>query len=154
MSQVNVRNEGPWQWLVDGWHGLRDKAANALTHFKHDEQVPEEAHKWGLVATDLTDDGDEFHLEMELAGLTKDDIQVDLNERMLTVSGSRQSSNERRSGQHIITERAFGRFQRSLQLPGDVDKQKTTASYRDGVLKITLPKSQPETKRTITVSKG
>lgn len=96
----------------------------------------------GPVAIDLEDKGEAYVLTSDLPGLEKDQINVSVNGNILTLQGIRksESSSEDSSGGYYAQERSYGSFSRSLVLPGPVDEGAITASYKEGVLTVTLPK--------------
>jgi len=103
-------------------------------------------------ALDLYDDKDDFVAKVELPGMKKEDIQISLHEGVLTVSGERKHEFEGKEGETFRSERYFGKFQRSVSLPAMVDGSKVSATYKDGILTITLPKAEEAKPRHIEVS--
>lgn len=103
-------------------------------------------------ALDLYDQKDDFVVTVELPGMKKEDIQISLHDGVLTVSGERKHEFEGEAGKTFRSERYFGKFQRSLTLPALVDSGKVTASYKDGILSVTLPKAEEAKPRQITVN--
>jgi len=103
-------------------------------------------------AVDYYEDKDSFIVKAELPGMKREDIQVSLNDGALTLSGERKSEGKYDDSDAHRTERFFGRFQRSLVLPKAVKVDKVAAQYRDGVLTITLPKSEEAKPKQIEVS--
>lgn len=102
-------------------------------------------------AVDVYDDKDKYVVRAELPGLKKEEINVSLDGNTLNISGERKQEDERKEGDNYRAERYFGRFQRSLTLPGGVDPSKVQASYKDGVLTVTLPKSEEAKPKQIQV---
>lgn len=105
----------------------------------------------GEFRTDIRDEGDNFLLEADLPGFTKEDIHVDLNEGSLTITAERRSDFEQKDkkGNYVRCERTYGSYARSFDTAG-IDTEKITGAYRDGVLKLTLPKQvkpEPTSKR-------
>ena len=101
--------------------------------------------------TDIRDEGDHFLLEADLPGFNKEDIHVDLDEGSLTISAERRSDFEQKDkkGNYVRCERAYGSYARSFDTAG-IDVEHITAAYKDGVLRLTLPKQvkpEPTTKR-------
>lgn len=144
-----------WKWLAEGWRHISDKAANALTYFTPSrEDEPETGMRWGLLAVDVTANEDRVLVELEAPGLDKGDIDIDVQDRRLLITGRKSYESERKEGSMVISERAFGRFQRVVPLPDDVSVEKAQARYKNGVLTINLPKSVPPRSRKITVTAG
>lgn len=103
-------------------------------------------------ALDVYDEKDDLVVKVELPGLKKEDIELSLHEGILTISGERKREETKKEGQTFRTERYFGRFQRSLSLPANVDATKVTATYQDGVLTVQLPKAEEAKPKQIAVS--
>ncbi|HEV7868161.1 MAG TPA: Hsp20/alpha crystallin family protein [Chthoniobacteraceae bacterium] len=103
-------------------------------------------------ALDVHDDKENFVVHLELPGMKKEDINLSLHDGMLTVSGERKQEREQKNGGSFRSERYFGKFQRSVTLPALVDASKVSASYKDGVLIVTLPKSEEAKPKQIEVS--
>lgn len=102
-------------------------------------------------AVDIYDDKDKIVIKAELAGVDKKDINVDLKEHVLTLTGERNYENEEKKNSYYHRERAFGKFQRSFRLPVDLDPDKISADFKDGVLVIEIPKPEEEKPKKITV---
>jgi HSP20 family protein len=100
---------------------------------------------------DVYEDKDNITVRAELPGMKQEDIEVSLQGDTLIISGERKQEEEHKEGQTYRAERFFGRFQRSLTLPQPVDASKIQASYKDGVLTITLPKSEEAKRKRIDV---
>jgi HSP20 family protein len=102
-------------------------------------------------ALDLYDDKDNFVLKAELPGMKKEDIQIQLHDGVLTLSGERKEERKSESGDIHRSERFVGRFQRTLTLPSEVDVDKVKANYQDGILTVTLPKSEAAKPKQIQI---
>lgn len=100
---------------------------------------------------DISDDKDNIYVKADLPGLKKGNIQISVNGTVLTLRGERKYENEEKSKQYYRVERAVGSFQRQIDLGTRVDQAKVKAKYQDGVLKITLPKSEDAKSRDIVV---
>ncbi len=101
---------------------------------------------------DIYDNDDNIVLKVELPGIDKKDIVVDVNDMVLTLKGERSSDNEVKEDSYYRRERAFGRFERAFTLPSAVDSDKIKADYKDGVLKIDIPKPEEQKPKNITVN--
>ena len=104
---------------------------------------------------DVQDKGDSYLLEAEMPGLNKDDIHVDLEDNLLTIFVDKAETREEKDEKgYVIRERRCGRMSRAFNVEG-INKEGIQAAYQDGILKLTLPKEQPEvkeTKRSIVIS--
>jgi HSP20 family protein len=103
-------------------------------------------------ALDVYDDKNNLVVTLEVPGMKKEEIDISLRDGMLTVSGERKDEREQTEGQAFRSERYFGKFQRSLSLPTAVEANKVKASYKDGILTITLPKAEEAKPKQISVS--
>lgn len=105
-------------------------------------------------AVNIFEDKEGIHLTAEVPGMKPEDVHVDVENRVLTISGERKLEKaEQKDGYHRI-ERSYGRFTRSFTLPDTVDGEKIVANIRDGVLTVVLPKravAQPK-KINVTMS--
>ena len=155
-DQVSHSDEstGAWQWLVNGWHALRDKAISAITHFTPGGEPDTGAQRWGVLATDVTEQKDSVHVELELPGMEKADLSVEVHGEQLVVSGEKRSSETRKEGSLVITERAYGSFRRVIPLPCTVTSEGTRARYKSGVLNIDMPKDRTRNPRAIPIQRG
>ncbi|KAF8729371.1 hypothetical protein AX14_006179 [Amanita brunnescens Koide BX004] len=81
----------------------------------------------------------------ELPGLSKENIQIDIHNDRLNISGESQISSEHEESGYAVRERRYGKFARTLQLPRGVMDDQITAKMEDGVLTVTFPRSTPET---------
>lgn len=94
------------------------------------------------VPVDIYEKGDKIHMDFELPGLKKEDINIDLDNNTLTVSGRFQQSNEVRDEDYYRKERVYGDFSRSFTLPSDIKEKDIEAKFENGILKITFPKTK------------
>jgi HSP20 family protein len=112
-------------------------------------------HRW-IPAVDLVENDDHYTLRADLPGLSQDDVNVELDGNVLTVSGERKSEREERRQGYYRLERASGSFSRSLRVPDGVDANAITANFENGVLEVKVPKpehAKPQ-KVAITVADG
>jgi HSP20 family protein len=100
---------------------------------------------------DMYDEDDRVVIKAELPGVDKKDIAVDLKDRVLTLSGERAYDNEVKEENYYRRERAYGKFQRAFSLPADVDSDKIKADFKDGLLKIEVPKPEKQKPKNITI---
>ena len=100
---------------------------------------------------DIYEDEDNIVIKAELPGVDKKDIHVDIKDRVLTLSGERSYDNEVKEDNYYRRERAYGKFQRAFSLPDTLDPDKIKADFKDGVLKIDIPKPEEKKPKQITV---
>ena len=106
-----------------------------------------------LPATDITENEHAFVVKADLPGIKKDDINITLEDGILTISGESKSETEQKNGDRVIRqERRYGKYVRSMQLNHQVDESQVEASYKDGVLKLVLPKKAEAKPKKISVN--
>lgn len=91
---------------------------------------------------DVTEDNDNLYVHADVPGVDKNDIKVNLVGDVLTISGEKKIEQKDETKNYYRIERNFGAFSRSFTLPSEIITDKITADYKDGVLKITLPKTE------------
>ena len=109
--------------------------------------------RW-IPAMDLVETEADFVLRADLPGLTENDVNIELEDNVLTISGERKSQHEERKEGYYRVERGFGAFQRSLTLPEGVDPEGIRASFENGVLEVRVPKPEQRKPRKVTISAG
>jgi HSP20 family protein len=109
--------------------------------------------RW-VPAMDLVETDDHFVLRADLPGLTKDEVTIELEDRVLTVSGERKAEHEDRHEGYYRVERAFGSFSRSLTLPAGVEPDAVEASFDNGVLEVRIPKPEERKPRKVEIGVG
>jgi HSP20 family protein len=97
------------------------------------------ARRW-IPAMDLVETDDRLVLRGDLPGMSEDDIDIEIKDSVLTVSGERKAESEEKGEGYHRVERAFGSFSRSLTLPQGVDADQVKAEFDKGVLEVTIPK--------------
>lgn len=100
---------------------------------------------------DVSEDENQFHIEAQLPGMTKDDISVDLENGRLTISGERQEEDEKKDRKYHRVETSYGSFTRSLQLPENVDEESVKAKFENGVLNISVDKQEDKVSKKIEI---
>lgn len=90
-------------------------------------------------------------VDAELPGMDEKDVQVSLQDNILTIKGEKKQEQETKKKNRYIAERSYGSFQRSLQLGPDIDESKISAAFKKGVLTVTIPKTEPEKSKARTI---
>jgi HSP20 family protein len=109
--------------------------------------------RW-IPAMDLVETDDHYVLRADLPGLAEEDVDVQMQDNMLTVSGERKPEHEARHEGYHRLERAFGGFSRSLSLPDGVDPAGVQAEFDRGVLEIRIPKPEQKKPRQVQIKLG
>jgi HSP20 family protein len=103
-------------------------------------------------AIDMYEDKDNVYVKMELPGMRREDIDLSLHDGSMSISGERKGENKYKDAEVYRSERFFGRFQRTVALPTFVATDKVKASYKDGILAVTLPKTEEAKPKHIDVN--
>ena len=102
-------------------------------------------------SVDVSEDKENFIVQAELPGVDQKDVNVTVSGNMLTIRGEKKKEEEKKDEHHYSMERFYGSFQRSFQLPANVQTDKIEASFDKGVLKVTLPKTEEAKKKEIEI---
>ena len=160
-EQLKQGADQAWESLSEGWRELSARASGALTRFRptpasNASCAPDQTWlplgSWAFMAADVFDDDDKVIVRIEAPGMRREDFNVELHGDMLTVWGEKQFDREASSGRYSVVQCAYGNFRRDVALPASVKPDKTKASYRDGVLRIELPKADGSRARRIVVN--
>lgn len=100
---------------------------------------------------DLYEDRDEVVLKAELPGLSKEDLHVEVSDSALTIKGEKKREEDVKEEDYYCSERCYGTFSRTVELPCEVKAEEAKASLKNGVLEIRLPKTEEAKTRTIPV---
>jgi len=102
-------------------------------------------------AADIQETDKEYTVNVDLPDVKREDVKVELLDGALTIRGERRQEKEEKGKRFHRIERQYGQFVRRFALPGEVDASKVQAQFRDGVLKVTLPKSPAATPKSVEV---
>lgn len=132
--------------------------AMPLIHWKpfHDlERFFDEVHYNNDLAVDVSENDSEVIVKMNIPGIDPDKVEIDVDDRHVHVSGSREEEQEVEDQHYYKKEIRRGSFERMVELPAAVERDKTEAEYENGVLTITFQKKEkmPKVKKKITINK-
>ncbi|MHC1767619.1 MAG: Hsp20/alpha crystallin family protein [Verrucomicrobiia bacterium] len=150
MRLMRWRRPDAGNWGLDQWTNLRDEINRLFDVPFGDLNRDSEFFGWAP-AVDVYEDKDSLVVQAELPGMKKEDIELSFHEGCLILSGERKLESENGDGESSRSERFFGRFQRSIELPKRVDANAASATYRDGILTVRLPKAEEAKPKQITV---
>src|SRR3989304_805267 len=100
---------------------------------------------------DVLDQDDRIIVKAEVPGINKDDLEVTLSNNTLTIHGKTEKKTEEKKGEYVHREISTGEISRTIVLPSDVDESKVKATFKDGLLELTLPKVQKSTRTKISI---
>ena len=112
--------------------------------------TPNASVPW-VPALDVYEEKDNYLVEVELPGITKDDVKLSLEQGTLTITGERKGETKNETAEAYHVERFQGRFQRTINLPESIAADKVKAQYKDGVLTVTLPKREEAKPKQIDI---
>lgn len=115
-------------------------------------KTPSQVHFYP--ACDINETDTHFLVSLDVPGLKKDDIKIEVNDNQLLVHGERKREVKKEQGEWHRHERSYGQFQRTLVLPRTIDSDKIEAQYEDGVLNIALPKTEAAKGHKIEIQSG
>lgn len=160
------------RWLPESWQHaaerLRDDIQRVIEHWWH-RQEPRDAPRelevvdtprtslspWssfvGAPALDVEEDDDEVVVTVDLPGVEREDYTVEVSGTRLLIRGEKKHATERRGSGYYYAERSYGAFTRVIPLPCDVEAEKAEARYKNGVLRVTLPKTAQAKDRRVHV---
>lgn len=138
---------------VEHWFDKIKPGSTSNTEHEQSSDFWTRHDRWSLDRPniDIDEDDDTIYVTAELPGLDKKNLNVDLDGRILTLSGEKTSHNEKKHGRSRVSECRYGTFSRSITLPCEVKCDAVKARYRHGVLKLTLPKTEDAKARRIDI---
>uniref|UniRef100_A0A7V6CEG7 Hsp20/alpha crystallin family protein n=1 Tax=Thermodesulfobacterium geofontis TaxID=1295609 RepID=A0A7V6CEG7_9BACT len=110
-----------------------------------------EGIEW-IPAIDVSETDNEIIVKVDVPGVNPEDIEISLSDNVLVIKGEKKKEEEEKKENFYRMERYYGNFVRSIQLPCDIEEEKISATYKNGVLKVVLPKKPEEKKKVIKVS--
>jgi HSP20 family protein len=109
--------------------------------------------RW-VPAMDLVETDEHFVLKADLPGLDESDVNIEVDDNVLTVSGERRAEHEDKREGYVRVERAYGSFRRSLTLPDGVNPEAVSANFENGVLEVRIPKPEERKPRKVAIQVG
>jgi HSP20 family protein len=153
-----ARELAPWRPFADltGWERDMERM---MDNFFDRRMRPWWPERWfrteGMLtsapALDVYEEKDDLVIKAELPGMEKDNVEVSLTDHTLTIKGEKKKEDEVKEEKYYRSERSYGSFVRSLQLPTDVQADKIKASFKNGILEVRLPKTEEAKTKEIKV---
>lgn len=149
--------------VTEGWHRLQESASNAMTRFNPGEgtSLPAKADVddqfylpslgWSMLGGDVFEDEGRVVVRLEVPGMDKAELAIEVQGEALVVEGEKRFERESTEGRYRVLQCAYGSFRRVVPLPAPVLADKAKAQYRNGVLKVELPKAQAGKPRKVTI---
>lgn len=149
--------------LAEGWRHLTESAAGALTRFRAGDRtdLPPRAEVddatylptrgWAMLGGDVFEDDKRLVVRLEVPGMDKQDINLEVLDNALVVSGEKVFERETTEGRYRVMQCAYGSFRRTVPLPVAVRGDQARATYKNGVLRVELPKAEPSQPRAFAI---
>ena len=163
LDEIKDRVGALWESVSEGWNHLIQSAAGALTRFRpeQDSGVPAASEVddgfylpsrgWAVLGGDVFEDDSRLVVRLELPGMDKQDLQVEVLDDALVVSGEKRFERESTEGRWRVMQCAYGSFRRVVPLAVAVRPDEARARYRDGVLRVEMPKAAQGTPRSLKI---
>ena len=155
MNIIPYREGKSWFDPLNGLDSLQSEIGNFLRPMS--KLIGEDGgifeREW-RPAIDVYDSDNALLVKADIPGLKKDEIDVSIHDGTLTIKGEKKMENEVNEENYFRSERFYGSFTRSIQLPTEVERDKVTATYKDGVLELKLPKREEAKTKRISVEVG
>ncbi|HEB83377.1 MAG TPA: Hsp20/alpha crystallin family protein [Bacteroidetes bacterium] len=140
MKQTRQFPSLPWRW--------DDLFSDFFSRGPWDDEMIERV--W-VPRVDIVEDENSYRVNADMPGMKKDDVQITLDDGVLTISGERKSEYKEKDETCHVSERVYGKFSRSFTLRNTIDTDKIDASFKDGVLTVVLPKVEAAKPRKIEI---
>lgn len=152
-----------WNGVAEGWRHLWKSAASALTRFKpsDDTNLPVASEVdddtflpsrgWSMLGGDVFEDEHRLVVRLEAPGMDKENLNIQVGDDALVISGEKRFEQESTQGRWRVMQCAYGSFRRVVPLPAAVKADEARASYRNGVLRVELPKAEPGRPKSVRI---
>lgn len=163
LEEIREGFSSMWGSMAEGWQQLRQSAGSALTGFKPstqtnmptksavDDAFYQPALTWSMVGGDLFEDEKRVVVRLELPGIDKNDLDIEVRGDSLVIRGEKRFEQEKSEGRYRVVQCAYGSFQRIVPLPAAVVTDQAKATCKNGVLRVELPKAESGQPRKFTV---
>jgi len=160
-KKIIPRKEKPYEFAIISPSDLWSSFDNVFSRFRNDFEDLLFPSPWNSIfpaipetrrpLVDLEDQGKNFLMKAEMPGFKREDIDLDVQENSISISAEVGWSYDKKEQKYVCKERACKSFFRTIQLPEDIDVEKTSAELCDGVLEVNLPKKKPKKRRKIAI---
>lgn len=119
--------------------------------FKGFDQTTDAAASW-YPAADIYETKDDYAFKLEVPGLSKEEVNIELNDNTLSISGEKKESKEVEKDNFLRVESYSGKFSRRFSLPRNIDTKKINANMKNGILELRIPKAEEQKTKAIPIS--
>ncbi|MFY0644022.1 MAG: Hsp20/alpha crystallin family protein [Bacteroidia bacterium] len=145
LKKIEPRN----YWMSDLFPSNFNNLVN--TFFDNDVSEVSPSTAFFRPSTEIKETDHSFDVLLSIPGIKKDEVSIELHNGVLEVSGERKNEKEEKNEKYHLSEITYGKFTRRFQLPDNVDPDKIDASVEDGILKLSIPKSEDKKPKQISV---
>jgi HSP20 family protein len=153
-KEKESKEVAPWRPFSDivRWEGdlarmFDDLFERRWPSFRGERWWPMKSARAGAPAVDVYEEGDEIIAKVELPGIAREDIEVEVRGNFLVIKGEKRKEEEIKEADYYRSERSYGYFARSVELPHEAQADRAKATFKNGVLEIRLPKSEEAKKK-------
>lgn len=152
MAIVPFGKRDPWMETFRDLEKMQDEMTRLFDFsLRRPDRYTDLVEREWSPALDVYDSNDSIRVKADIPGMNKEDIRVSVHGDTLTIEGEKKYEKEVKEESFIRTERAYGSFYRAITLPGTVDAANVKATYKNGVLELTLPKKEEAKPKEIKV---
>jgi HSP20 family protein len=131
---------------------LLNLAEGLFDNFFNGDSILTRSGEFWYPAVDVKESKDAYRVMMELPGLSKDDVQISLEDGLLVVKGEKKTEQEKKEDDYHYYERRFGKFERMFRINSEIKQDQVEASFKDGILTIELPKAETAKPKQIAIN--
>jgi len=128
-----------------------DRIFNDLIPFSWKFDESESALEYWTPRADMVETDNEYLIHVDLPGMSKKDIKINYHDNVLTIEGERKEEQKEKHEGYMRNERYYGSFERSFMMPATITVDKIKATFKDGVLKVTIPKAEKSKRKSVTI---
>jgi HSP20 family protein len=136
------------------WDAFRDMMEEFFRPWAETSRMLQRGRMFPGPAVDVTESAEDYTVTVELPGMTRDDIEVTVEDGRLNIRGEKKSEKKEEEKNYLRVERSYGSFSRSIPLPTTVQEEAVEATFKDGVLRVKLPKTEEARGRKIEIKGG
>ncbi len=151
MKTLDLWRHNPWKAASHQLNPMQREMNDLWDNFLS-TNMPQNMQTWDFTPTcDVDETATHYNFHFDLPGMNRDNVRVEIHNNLLQVTGERHDERrEEKKTRHVI-ERTYGKFQRSFTLPASIDAERVEAAFKDGVLKVAIPKQEATRAREVQI---
>lgn len=143
-----------WEELTEGWREMLSRSNTALTRFGHGRRRRDDSEAfptWSVLAGECWETAHSIIVRVEVPGMRKEDLHVSIEGGSLYIRGEKRSDGDPKGRLYHLMQRAYGRFERAIALPNNIDRKQAEVTYNDGVVTVIVHKTEALPPQQLTV---